>query len=62
MQKKNQARHTPMSPDNNIVFINNSAVKRQPKEFRTPPPPIWGEESEEDERPENEQFYDYLKD
>ncbi len=45
---------TPMSPDNNIVFIDRERARRNPREFKTPPPPVWGEE---EDVPPAEEFY-----
>lgn len=50
--------YTPaMTPDNNIKFVNNGSLVRNPKPTKTPPPPLWGEESEIDETA-GEPFYD----
>ena len=47
---------TPLTRDNNIVFIDGSSRMRHPREFKTPPPPTWGEDIEEVTN-EGEQFY-----
>lgn len=46
-----------MTPDNDIKFVNNGSMVRNPKPTKTPPPPLWGEESEIDETA-GEPFYD----
>lgn len=46
-----------MSRDNNIKFINNDYLIKHPKPTKTPPPPMWGEESEDEEGDPNEPFY-----
>jgi hypothetical protein len=46
-----------MTPDNNIRFLDNGSMIKNPKPTRTPPPPMWGEESEVDETA-GEPFYD----
>jgi hypothetical protein len=49
---------TPMlTPDNNIKFVDNGSMIKNPKPTKTPPPPMWGEESEIDETA-GEPFYD----
>lgn len=48
---------TPLTADNNIVFINRDTILRRPREFKTPPPPIYGEEDEYEVDP-RESFYD----
>ena len=45
-----------MTPDNNIWFIDNDSIVRNPRPERTPPPPIWGEEEELDEHQPGEAF------
>jgi hypothetical protein len=50
-----------MTPDNNIQFVDNGDLIRNPKPTRTPPPPMWGEESEIDETA-GEPFYDINSD
>lgn len=50
-----------MTPDNNIVFINRDTIVRRPREFKTPPPPIYGQEEEYVPDP-RERFYDPYKD
>jgi hypothetical protein len=52
---------TPLTPDNNIVFINRDSIIRRPREFKTPPPPFYGEEEEYEMNP-REQFYDPVRD
>lgn len=47
-QKVRNGLATPMTPDNNIVFINRDAIIRRPREFKTPPPPMYGEEMDYD--------------
>ena len=46
-----------MTPDNDIKFVDNGSMIVNPKPTKTPPPPMWGEESEIDET-EGEPFYD----
>lgn len=46
-----------MTPDNDIKFVNNGSMVKNPKPTKTPPPPLWGEESEIDETA-GEPFYD----
>ncbi|CAI2366750.1 unnamed protein product [Moneuplotes crassus] len=46
-----------LTPDNNIKFVDNGSLVKNPKNMRTPPPPMWGEESEIDETA-GEPFYD----
>lgn len=50
-----------VTPDNNIVFINRDTIIRRPREFKTPPPPIYGEEEEYIEDP-RAVFYDPIRD
>jgi hypothetical protein len=50
-----------MTPDNNIKFVDNGSLIKNPKPTRTPPPPLWGEESEIDETA-GEPFYDPRQD
>lgn len=50
-----------MTPDNNIQFVDNGSLIKNPKPTRTPPPPMWGEESEIDETA-GEPFYDINND
>ena len=45
-----------LTPDNNIWFIDNENIVRNPRPERTPPPPIWGEEEEVDEHVPGEAF------
>lgn len=45
-----------MTPDNDIKFVDNGSLIKNPKPTRTPPPPMWGEESEVDETA-GEPFY-----
>lgn len=54
-------RDMPITPDNNIVFVNHDAIIRRPREFKTPPPPMYGEESEYEMDP-REKFYDAVHD
>ena len=54
--------HTPaMTPDNDIKFVDNGSLIKNPKPTKTPPPPLWGEESEIDETA-GEPFYDMQSD
>lgn len=54
---------TPLTPDNNIVFINRETIVRRPKEFKTPPPPMYGEEEFEYDKPiPKDQFYNPIQD
>ena len=46
-----------MTPDNDIKFVDNGSLIKNPKPTKTPPPPMWGEESEVDETA-GEPFYD----
>ena len=57
----NRHNHGYVTPDNNIVFINRDTIIRRPREFKTPPPPMYGEEEEYIEDPRSI-FYDPLKD
>lgn len=57
----NPNRDFPITPDNNIVFVNHDAIIRRPREFKTPPPPMYGEESEYEMDP-REKFYDVVHD
>lgn len=52
---------TPISADNNIVFINRDSIIRRPREFKTPPPPMYGEEEEYEVDP-RDKFYDPIVD
>ena len=55
---------TPLTPDNNIVFINRDSIIRRPKEFKTPPPPMYGEEEDYpyDKPIPQHEFYDPIND
>lgn len=53
--------NTPLTPDNDIVFVNHDSIIRRPREFKTPPPPKYGEESEYEADP-RERFYDAVRD
>lgn len=55
---------TPITADNNIVFIDRDSIIRRPKEFKTPPPPMYGEEPDYDyDRPiPRHEFYDPIND
>lgn len=57
----NKLAETPITADNNIVFINRDSIIRRPREFKTPPPPMYGEEDEYEVNP-RESFYDPLFD
>ena len=46
-----------MTPDNDIKFVDNGDLVKNPRPTKTPPPPLWGEESEVDETA-GEPFYD----
>jgi hypothetical protein len=48
-----------MDPDNNIMFLDNGDIIRNPINVKTPPPPFWGEEIEEDYYDKNEDFYNH---
>jgi len=50
-----------MSPDNSIMFLDNGSRIVNPTNVRTPPPPLWGEEIEEDYYDPTEEFYDHEK-
>ena len=50
-----------MTPDNNIKFVDNGAMIRNPKPTKTPPPPLWGEESEVEEKA-GEPFFEFKSD
>lgn len=50
-----------MGPDNNILFLDNGYKITNPTNVKTPPPPMWGEEIEEDYFDPNEDFYDHNK-
>lgn len=41
-------------PDNDIKFLNNGKQLFNPTNMKTPPPPMWGEEIEEDNWDPNE--------
>ena len=49
---------TPLTPDNGITFLNNAQVIKNPIGFKTPPPPMWGEEESVNENFDYEPFYD----
>lgn len=46
-----------ISADNNITFINHDRLIKHPREYKTPPPPMWGEETEEDLYDEKKQIF-----
>ncbi len=46
-------------PDNNILFLDNGSRIVNPSNAKTPPPPFWGEEIEEDYYDPNEDFYNH---
>ena len=50
-----------MDPDNNILFLDNGSRILNPINAKTPPPPMWGEEIEEDNYDPNEDFYNHEK-
>ena len=50
-----------ISRDNQIMFINNGRMIRNPSERKTPPPPRWNDEVNPGYNP-NELFYDRAKD
>jgi hypothetical protein len=60
-QKVPGSLQTPITPDNNIVFINRDSLIRCPREFKTPPPPFYGEEEEYEADP-RDAFYDPVTD
>jgi hypothetical protein len=47
--------------DNNILFLDNGNKIVNPTNVRTPPPPMWGEDIEEDYFDPNEEFYNHDK-
>lgn len=57
----NHSLATPLTADNNIVFINRDSIIRRPREFKTPPPPMYGEEEEYEMDP-RDKFYDPVVD
>jgi len=50
-----------LDPDNNILFLDNGSTIKNPTNIKTPPPPFWGEELEEDGFDPNEEFYNHEK-
>ena len=48
-----------MDPDNNILFLDNGSRILNPTNVRTPPPPMFGEEIEEDFYDDTEDFYNH---
>jgi hypothetical protein len=51
-----------MTPDNNIKFIDNGSLIKNPKGTKTPPPPLWGEDETEIDETSGEPFYDEVND
>jgi hypothetical protein len=47
-----------MTPDNGIKFLNNAQIVKNPTGYKTPPPPMWGEEETDYGDFDNEPFYD----
>jgi hypothetical protein len=50
-----------MDPDNSILFLDNGSRIKNPTNVKTPPPPFWGEDIEEDYFDPEEEFYDHEK-
>ena len=50
-----------MGPDNHIMFLDNGSRIYNPTNVRTPPPPMFGEEIEEDFYDPSEDFYNHEK-
>lgn len=46
-------------PDNGIFFLDNDEVIKDPRNQKTPPPPMWGEVLEEDLYDPNTPFYEH---
>ena len=46
-------------PDNGITFLDNDDLIRNPRNMKTPPPPMWGDVIEEDYYDETQPFYDH---
>ena len=46
-------------PDNGIYFLDNEDRLYNPRNEKTPPPPMWGEVLEEDLYDNNTPFYDH---
>ena len=46
-------------PDNGILFLDNDDRIRNPRNMKTPPPPMWGDVIEEDYYDETQPFYDH---
>ena len=47
--------------DNGILFLDNYDKIVNPTNMKTPPPPIWGVDIEEDFFDDNEDFYNHEK-
>jgi len=45
-------------PDNGIYFLNNDEKIYNPRNEKTPPPPMWGDDLEEDLYDDSTPFYD----
>lgn len=48
-------------PDNGITFLDNEDRWFNPRNEKTPPPPMWGEVLEEDLYDHSQPFYDHEK-
>jgi len=48
-------------PDNGILFLDNEDRWLNPRNEKTPPPPMWGEVLEEDLYDDSQPFYDHEK-
>ena len=48
---------TPMTPDNGITFLDNKHKLSNPRNEKTPPAPMWGEEESDCDRDSDEEFY-----
>ena len=47
--------------DNGILFLDNYEKIVNPTNMKTPPPPIWGVDIEEDHFDDGEDFYNHEK-
>lgn len=53
---------TPITPDNGITFLNEDKLIENPRMYKTPPPPMWGEEESIYEPEPGDLFYDDQQD
>ena len=61
ISSRSNAPLTPMTPDNGINFLDNGIKLKNPKNAKTPPPPLWGAPLEEDSYDMSQPFYDGKK-